>query len=98
VRSLHSVTNDSPWENGGHTQAAAHAVATRCRRHGVVAVTSNTYPMRRRAFGWVLIAPLVSLLFHFRIEPKPDPTMVAAHSMDIGAVANPAIGAPSGLR
>jgi hypothetical protein len=65
---------------------------------GMVAATSNTYPMRRGAFGWVLIAPLVSLLFHFRIEPKPDPTMVAAHSMDIGAVANPAIGAPSGLR
>ena len=32
-RSLQSVTNDSPWESGGHTQASAHAIPTHWRRH-----------------------------------------------------------------
>jgi hypothetical protein len=65
---------------------------------GTVAVTSNTSPMRISAQVWVFIAPLVSLLFHFLIEPHLDSTMATARPLEMDAVANPTIAALSGLR
>ncbi len=63
----------------------------------MVAVTSNTSPMRISAQVWVFIAPVVSLLFHFLIEPNLDPTMATTRPLEMGAVANPTIATLSGL-
>jgi len=65
---------------------------------GVVAVAFDACPVRTGAFVWVVIAPLVSLLFHRLIKPNLDATVVAARSMNIGAVANPSVAAFGGLR
>jgi hypothetical protein len=46
----------------------------------------------------MFIAPLVGLMFHFPIEPNLDSTMATTRPEDMGAVANPAIAALSGLR
>jgi len=61
-------------------------------------VAFDACPVRTGAFVWVVIAPLVSLLFHRLIKPNLDATVVAARSMNIGAVANPSVAAFGGLR